>query len=69
MKTILWFLITSIIALTAIYLMGCFIAWDYNIMHWWLVKTILGRILFIIMLIYILPSCFALSMEMKDNYL
>jgi len=68
MKTLIWFLISFILVFCAIYLVGCFITWDYNPLNWWVIRTTLGRIIFIFMLIYIIPSCIAMSFELKDYY-
>ena len=30
------------------YLIGCFIAWDFNLFNWWLFTSSVGRIFFLI---------------------
>jgi uncharacterized membrane protein len=51
-------LIGFVITLGIIYLIGAFIAWDTNPINWWLFKTASGRIVAIILLIFIVYSNF-----------
>ncbi len=48
------FVITSAI----IYIIGSFIAWDANPLNWWLFKTSSGRVIAIILLIFMIYSNF-----------
>ena len=33
---------------SVLYLIGCFIAWDINPLHWWIFTSSFGRILFLL---------------------
>jgi len=50
------FLIFLVMGFLVIYLLGCFIAWDTNPFNWWLIKSIVGRILFIILMFGIISA-------------
>jgi len=52
----LWFLIYLVISVLVVYLLGCFIAWDTNPSNWWLIKTIAGRLLLVILFIGIISG-------------
>jgi hypothetical protein len=47
-----------ILAHIVFYLLGSFIAWDLNPMHWWMFTSSIGRILFIIWEIFVINASF-----------
>ncbi len=44
MKNITWFIFIHLV----VYLIGSFIAWDWNPLHWWIFTSSFGRILFLL---------------------
>jgi hypothetical protein len=39
---------TFLLAHLIFYLIGSFIAWDWNPLHWWILTSPIGRILFLL---------------------
>jgi len=56
LKVIWMILLPMLIANIFIYVIGCFIAWDMNPMNWWLLTTIVGRVVYIIYLVIALVN-------------
>lgn len=41
-----------------VYLLGSFIAWDLNSLHWWTFRETAGRILFLVVELFLLATTF-----------
>jgi hypothetical protein len=41
-----------------IYIVGSFIAWDYNPLNWWMIRTSIGRLLSIVIFFFIVYGNF-----------
>lgn len=41
-------LIPLLLANAILYLAGSFVAWNFDPMHWWLIKSTFGRLIFVI---------------------
>lgn len=46
---IFWVAIPMILVNILYYLIGSFIAWDWNPMNWWLINSLLGRIILVVL--------------------
>ena len=54
---VLWMILVPLVIANWIwYLLGSFIAWDFNPMHWWLFTSTFGRVIAIILELGILSS-------------
>jgi hypothetical protein len=49
-------LVPIILANTFLYIIGAFIAWDTNPLHWWMLTSITGRCLYVVYNIAVLAS-------------
>jgi len=47
----------------AFYLLGSFISWNLDLMNWWLIKTTMGRVFFLIIESFL----FVTSLELSDK--
>jgi hypothetical protein len=55
---VIWVLMSIVIMILVLYLIGCIIAMDTNPLHWWLFKSIAGRIVTIFLLLLIVAGAF-----------
>lgn len=54
---VIWMVLVPIIlANTLLYIIGTFIAWDINPLHWWMLTSITGRCLYVVYNIAVLVN-------------
>lgn len=54
---VIWMILVPIIlANTFLYIIGTFIAWDTNPLHWWMLTSITGRCLYLLYNILVLAN-------------
>jgi hypothetical protein len=54
---VMWMIILPLVISNGIfYLLGSFIAWDFNPFHWWAFTTTVGRVLMVIVEVAILVN-------------
>jgi FtsH-binding integral membrane protein len=54
---VIWMILVPLVLANGLwYLLGAFIAWDFNPMHWWLFNTTFGRVIAIILELCIISA-------------
>jgi hypothetical protein len=59
LKIIGIFLLTNMV----FYLVGSFISWNLDLMNWWLIKTTIGRVIFLVIEAFLVAA----SLELSDK--